>query len=412
MAKISLNLDSRTIKNGMAHVRMRINHKGTSAFVSTGVYVEPQYFNADSLYDPINRKAQMFAVKRDRIAALVRQVDDFIAETDRAELETMTANDIRERACVHIRRHTQEKKQYHGGMDADFLTWFDQYGNSRQTEKTRKSYEYAWNVLREYCESRRFNVLRFGDIDYSRLTDLAKWLRETGRGESTRHMIECYVRAAYKEAEKCRVIGRENDPYFDYSIAKVPVRDIDALTAEQMHTLMTAEIPTAGIAKARDIALISFYLCGANLLDLYEMDAPKNGEVVFVRHKISNGADIRPLHIHIEPELQELLAKYNGSGSLLSFKASSPNYDTFQRRVCRLLEGVSKIVGFNVSMAKVRRTWSSIAGSLDIPDRVIDKSIGHVDSSVKDKHYEQYDWSRTARANRQVIDHVKSCVAS
>ena len=140
MAKISLNLDSRSLKNGMAHVRMRINHKGTSAFVSTGVYVEPQYFNGDSLYDSINRKAQMFAVKRDRIAALVRQVDDFIAETDRAELANLSANDIREQACVHIRRHTQEKKQYHGGMDADFLTWFDQYGNSRKTEKTRKSY--------------------------------------------------------------------------------------------------------------------------------------------------------------------------------------------------------------------------------------------------------------------------------
>ena len=406
MAKISLNLDSRSLKNGMAQVRLRINHKGTSAYVSTGVYVEPQYFNGESLYDPVGRKAPMFAVKRDKIATLVRQVDDFIAETDRAELARMSANDIRERACVQVRSHTQDRKQYLNGMDADFLTWFDQYGSSRQTEKTKKSYNYAWNVLREYCDSRRFNVLRFGDIDYSRLTDLARWLKDTGRGESTRHMIESYVRAAYKEAEKRRIIGRENDPYFDYSIAKVPVRDIEALTAEQMHALMTVEIPTTGIAKARDIVMMSFYLCGANLLDLYEMDAPKNGEAVFVRHKIANGQDQRPLHIHIEPELQALLAKYKGHGSLLSFKASSPNYDTFQRRVCRLLDGVSKIVGFDVSMAKVRRTWSSIAGSLDIPDRVIDKSMGHVDSSVKDKHYEQYDWSRTARANRAVIDFV------
>lgn len=408
MAKISLNLDSRTIKNGMAHVRLRINHKGTSAYVSTGVYVEPQYFNGESLYDPVGRKAQMFAMKRDRITEMVRRVDEFISETDRAELAQMSANDIRERACVQVRRHTQDRKQYLNGMDADFLTWFDQYGSSRQTKKTKKSYNYAWNVLREYCDSRRFNVLQFCDIDYSRLTDLARWLKDTGRGESTRHMIESYVRAAYKEAEKCRIISRENDPYFDYSIAPVPKKDIECLTADQLHTLMTVEIPTAGMAKARDIAMMSFYLCGANLLDLYEMDAPKNGEVVFVRHKIANGQDQRPLHIHIEPELQELLAKYKGHCSLLSFKASSPNYDTFQRRVCRLLDGVSKIVGFDVSMAKVRRTWSSIAGSLDIPDRVIDKSMGHVDKSVKDIHYEQYDWSRTAAANRAVIDYIKN----
>jgi hypothetical protein len=30
------------------------------------------------------------------------------------------------------------------------------------------------------------------------------------------------------------------------------------------------------------------------------------------------------------------------------------------------------------------------------------------DKSVKDMHYEQYDWSRTARANRAVIDAIKS----
>jgi hypothetical protein len=27
---------------------------------------------------------------------------------------------------------------------------------------------------------------------------------------------------------------------------------------------------------------------------------------------------------------------------------------------------------------------------------------------VKDRHYEQYDWSRTAEANRKIIDYIKS----
>ena len=410
MAKISLNLDSRSLKNGMAHVRMRINHKGTSAFVSTGVYVEPQYFNADSLYDPINRKAQMFAVKRDRIAALVRQVDDFIAETDRAELANLSANDIRERACVHTRKHTQEKKQYHGGMDADFLTWFDQYGNSRQTEKTKKSYEYAWNVLREYCESRRFNVLRFGDIDYSRLTDLAKWLRETGRGESTRHMIECYVRAAYKDAQKRRMVSRENDPYYDYSIKPVPRKKIQSLNIEQMHTLMTAKITTSGLAKARDIAMMSFYLCGANLLDIYEMGPAQDGAAVFVRHKVENKIQL-PLYIHIEPELAKLMKVYGGKDALFRFKESYPTYDTFQRRVTRQLKGVSKLVGFDVNMAKIRRSWATIAGRLRVEELVIDFSMGHIVSTINAVHYEEYEWDRTAEANRQVIDYVKTGVA-
>lgn len=61
MAKISLNLDERSVKNGMSHIRIRINHKKSCAYVSTGIYVEPQYFISGSLYDPIHRKARLAA---------------------------------------------------------------------------------------------------------------------------------------------------------------------------------------------------------------------------------------------------------------------------------------------------------------------------------------------------------------
>ena len=99
MAKLSLNLDSRSLKNGMAHVRLRINHKGTSAFVGTDVYVEPEYFISGSLYDPIHRKAYLAIEKREKITRLVRQVDEWLADVDRAELAKLTATEIKERAC-------------------------------------------------------------------------------------------------------------------------------------------------------------------------------------------------------------------------------------------------------------------------------------------------------------------------
>lgn len=403
MAKISLNLDLRTIKNGMAHVRLRINHKGTSAFVGTGVYVEPQYFNSESLYDPIGRKSQMFAVKRDKIAALVRQVDDFIVETDRASLARMSANDIRNAACAPTHTHIERPRLH---SSANFVQVLCDYGETRQTANSRKSYEYAWHVLKEYCDARNLMTLPIDTIDYARLTDFARWLKSSGRGENTRHMMESYVRAAYKDAQKRRLVSRDLDPYFDYSIAPVPAKDIDCLTADDMKKLVNADLSAcAGIERARDIALVSFYLCGANLLDIYDMKAPKHGEVVFVRHKVENHYQ-RPLHIRIEPELAELLKKYGGKTKLLACAETSSNYDTFQRRVNRLLKQVGKKTGVDVTMAKIRRTWPTIAASLDIPDRVIDKSLGHVDKTVKDVSYEKYDWSRTACANRAVIDYI------
>ena len=406
MAKLSINLDDRGLKNGMAQLRLRITHKNTNAQVGIGVYIEPQYYIHGSLYDPIHRKAKMAVEKRDRVVEFVRKADEWLVEIDPQELERLTAKDIKERVygCAHVEVKVKKPTRKAG---KDFVVFFEQYGDSRRTDKTRKLYTYAWNVLRAYCADRGMQTLYFDDINYQRLGDFARWLRATGKGESTRHGIESYVRAAYKEAQKMHIVDRANDPYFDYSIAPIPQKDIECLTAEQMRALATIDLSDAtGLCRARDCAMMSFYLCGANLLDIYNLTTQEGNEVVFLRHKVEN-RNKREQHIRIEPELQVLLTKYQGKAHLLHFAESTPNYETFQNRMNKLLLGVSARLGFKVTMAMIRRTWSTIAGSLDISERVIDKSMGHTDQTVNRRHYDKYDWSRTARANRAVIDAIK-----
>lgn len=423
MAKLSLDIDTRSLKNGESQIRLRITHRGTNAYYGTGIYLEPQYFISGSLYDPVHRKARIAVEKRDQVASIVRKFDEWLADVDREELSTLSAKDIKSRVCglnalggTNI--PTQENTRAQAKMichttrrpsdSNDFLIWFREYGDTRRAYKTRKSCEYAWNVIREYCEARRMQTIYFSDIDYTRLIDIARYLRETGRGDATRHQIESYFRAAYKEAQRCKLVSRDHDPYLDYSIAAVPQKDIEFLTPEQLRELASVDLSDAtGLDRARDVAMMSFYLCGANLLDIYNLadNSIQGNDVMFIRHKVK-ARNQRAQHINIEPELSVLFEKYKGSKSYLRFAESSPNYYTFQSKINHLLQVVSKRVGFKVTMSRVRRSWPSIAGMLDIPDRVIDKSMGHVDSSVKDRHYEQYDWSRTAKANRQIIDFV------
>lgn len=415
MATITINLDERTLKNGMAPIRLRINHGKTAAYIPTGVSIEPKYFNSGSLYDPISRKAPNVAAKRERVVEMVQAFDSWLLSVSVEELSHLTAKDIRVRVYTHTGANNKEvtevvieRKQRMPHDAQDFVVFFEKYGDGRRTEKTRKLYTYAWNVLRAYCADRGLQTLYFDDINYQRLGDFARWLRATGKGESTRHGIESYVRAAYKEAQKMHIVDRANDPYFDYSIAPVPQKDIECLTIEQMRALAEIDLSDAtGLCRARDCAMMSFYLCGANLLDIYNLTKQEGNEVVFLRHKVEL-RNKREQHIHIEPELQVLMDKYQGKAHLLHFAESTPNYETFQNRMNKLLLGVSKRLGFKVTMAMIRRTWSTIAGSLDISERVIDKSMGHMDQTVNRRHYDKYDWARTARANRAVIDAIKS----
>ncbi len=454
MARLKLDIDTRCLKNGAAQIRLRINHKGTSAYYGTGVYVEPRYFIGSSLYDPVSRKAPTAAIVRERVGQMVGRVDEFLSETDRSVLDRMTATDIREAAlgvkrrsgtdCVHgvelasVARSVGSEVQttngakrnaqtgciavsrsktgsvavgwsHTGGIAGkrakmDFVAFFEEYGESRRTVKTQDSYAYAAKVLREYCNARRMGSLTFMDIDYSRLVDFARWLESTGRSHATRHMLESYVRAAYRDAQKRRLVSRELDPYYDYSIKPVPLKDIETLSAKEMHALMVCEPKLVGQRMGRDIALMSFYLCGSNLIDLYEMQDGQ--ECVFVRHKIEHRYQ-RELHIRIEPELAALVERYKGDGMLLSFKENYKNYESFRHKIAHRLRELSVELGFSVTMPKIRRTWATIAGCLECPEIVINKSLGHLDTTVNRRFYDDYDWSMTAKWNRKIIDYIK-----
>ena len=201
MARLKLDIDTRCLKNGAAQIRLRINHKGTSAYYGTGVYVEPRYFIGTSLYDPLSRKAPNASVVRERVGQMVGRLDEFLNDTDRSVLDRMTATDIRDAALGVKRRsgtdgvlgagrfigedgvhgsgmfsgtdgvHGAElaavarsvgsevqitngakRNAQTGGIagrrgQTDFVAFFEEYGESRRTVKTQDSYAYAAKVL-------------------------------------------------------------------------------------------------------------------------------------------------------------------------------------------------------------------------------------------------------------------------
>ena len=406
MAKLSLSLDERSQRNGMQLIRLKITNKGTNAFAGTGVYVEPEYFVKYSLYDPIRGRAYMAAEKREQVRLFVKRFEDVMAAIDKVELDQLMAKEIKAMVLDTPKAHAQVRLEKNAHATGDFLKWFEQYGESRRTAKTQESYAYGLKVLRAYCDARHLWILSIGEIDYARVSDFGRWLGES-KGDATRHMLECYVRAAYKEAQKRHMVSRDRDPYYDYSIKPVPVKDIECLTAEQMRTLMTATMPNKSTQMGLDAALMSFFLCGANLVDLYEMPKAKAGHVEFVRHKV-NGRWQKTVQIRIEPEMRALIERYGSDDRLLRFSALYGNYESFRHKIGHRLRDVSKVVGFDVNLAMIRRTWATIAAEIECPDAVIDMCLGHIPQTVNRKHYVKPKWENAAEWNRRVIDYVLS----
>ena len=413
MASIILRLDSRTEKNGMQQVRMRISHRGTNAWHPTGVWVEPVYFNGSNIYDAISKKAPMAMYKKEQLSGMVRQYDEAMFDLQRADggtaqLEQMTANDIRsyiygsrvstpKTSAVQL---VQKKKKTQ--QTADFMAFLDKYGQTKGT-RTKENYEYVWRLVFAYLQARQLDGLSFTDIDYERLVDMKAWIRRTGRGEATRFKMESYVRATYKEGLRMKLCSRDNDPYLDYRIEPVPEHDIETISRKQVKKLMRLDCDGhPGMQRAKDVLLGSFYLCGANFQDMY--DLPMGDEAVFVRKKVDKRTQ-KHTRIRVEPELGEIVSRYAADGRMFGFEAGCRS---LHYRLDDNFRELSKAVGFKVNMAIIRRTWATLAGELECPDYIINKSMGHIDRTVNGCFYREYDWRLTAKWNRKVIDYVLS----
>ena len=410
MASIILRLDERTTKNGMQQVRLRISHRGTNAWHPTGVVVEPQYFNGTNLYDPIGKKATMAAFKREQLAGIVRQYEegmfDLLRTDDgKAQLEQMSAKDIRAYIYGSRARNTtavqlvQRKKKTQ--QAADFVAFFDEYGQSRDKVRTRENYAYVWRILCAYLTASRMDTLTFSDLNYERLIDMKTWIRNEGKGEATRFKMESYVRAAYKEGLRRRMCSRDMDPFLDYKIEPVPEHDIETITREQVRKLMDADCDGhPGMQRAKDVLLGSFYLCGINFQDMYGL--PIGDEAVYIRQKVERRTQ-KHIRVRVEPELGEIVSRYAGDGRMFNFKAGCRS---LHYRLDDNFKELSKALGFKVNLAIIRRTWATLAAEIECPDSVINHSMGHIVHTVNARFYEKYDWSRTAKWNRKVIDYV------
>lgn len=410
MANIILRLDNRTTKNGMQQVRMRISHKGTNAWHPTGVWVEPVYFNGANIYDAISKKEPMAMYKKEQLSDIVRQYDEAMFDLQRAEggaaqLEHMTANELR--AYIYGSRApkasavqlVQKKKKTR--QTVDFMAFLDEYGQSKEKERTRENYAYVWRLLLAYMQARHLRDLYFSDINYERLVDLKAWLRSEGKGEATRFKVESYVRSAFKEGLRRKMCSRDADPFLDYRIEQVPDHDIETISRKQMHALMTADLSKRpGLQRSKDVLLASFYLCGINFQDMYAL--PMGDEAVYIRQKVDKHTQ-KHVHVRVEPELSEIVQRYEGDGRMFNFDAGCRS---LHYRLDDNFKELSKTLGFKVNFAIIRRTWATLAAEIECPDTVINHSMGHIVRTVNARFYERYDWSRTAKWNRKVIDYV------
>lgn len=394
MATITLKLDRRRANaRGLFPVQFLLSHKGATTTIGTGISIRPEHWNGEINKAVVPKCPNARAINADLEEAYFR-----LSNTLRGlEADGRLAG----KGVVEIKRLlTATRSEQRPELFTDYL---QRYADSRRTENSREAYLYTLKTVRAFGG----HDLTFEEITVVWLRALEAHLTEQGLSVNTRAIHFRNIRAAFNSAIEEDVVGLDAYPFRKFKIASVR-KEKETLTEEQLRRIMDYDSPHKIRCIARDLFLLSFYLCGMNLVDLFHLDRLRDGRAHFVRTKTA-GKNPNPVSLLVQPEAAEIIARYAGRDHVLRFAEEMAAYENFKNRIQKALRAIAAELGIEgLTYYWARYTWATLADKIGISEKEISKALGHVDTSVAGKYYISYDWTKVDRANRQVIDYIGS----
>lgn len=195
-----------------------------------------------------------------------------------------------------------------------------------------------------------------------------------------------YLRMVLTYAIRNGMVRYDIHPFRDFEMPKSIVRDI-AVTMEQLRMIrdMDLSAPKDELKReCRDFFMLSFYLCGMNLVDMTRLDFSKP-TIRFLRQKTaSRRQESQSTEFTIQPEAREIIDRLFVNGKWAN-KRHNKNYISLTRMVNRKIQEIAKDLGIEsrVMFYSARKTFAQLANELMIKDGVIEYCIGDSVSSSR-----------------------------
>lgn len=393
MAKIRITLDKRK-KNarGEHPIYIMIYHNSSNTMVATGAYCDEKSFDANDPMHVLTPKTPNARLMNMQIYELYSDVVRFVFELDKSgKLKHMTCSDVRK---AFEKRNDDDEQN----TQQSFTQYIKQMRNAQRTS-SQKMFDYTIKWIDKFNS----DELAFSDIDYSFLKAFDTFMQRNGLGANTRGIIFRNIRTAINQAINDELT--ENYPFRKFRIPHVQ-KDKEYLRIEDFRKLLAFQPATDGQQAAKDLFLLSFFFCGANPIDIFNMPKDINGYIKFIRTK-TKAKTQGYITLKVQQEAVEIIDRNKGKHTLLDFSERYLNYDNFYHFVSKRLRAIAKILDIQgLSFYYARYSWATYASRIGIDESVIGRALGHAPSSLAGKVYITFDWERVDDANRQVIDYL------
>lgn len=374
-----------------------ITYRGKRFQVSTGVDSDAKFNGLD-----VPRTVTNWRAKTSTLARLYSSIEAYVMENPSIPSAQMKDNI---KSIIAGKEMEAEK---------NLLYYFCEYVKTKTKKGTVEIYERTMRRIEAYDNKCTYDTIDRSWLERFQAHELAKGRMQNGIAIDLRN-----IRTIFNW-------GIDNE-----FTTKYPFRKFKIASERQQYLYLGAkemkeyrDYPLEPfMEKYRDLFMLGFYLIGINISDLLELPSGciKNGRIQYRRNKTARLYDIK-----VEPEAMEIINKYRGTKHLLSILDDGTKEESFRRTINDYLKRVGKVeyrknkrgalikkeitpLHPDVVWYTARRSWATIAASLDIPKEVIGKALGHSewDNTTTDL-YIQFDHKKIDDANRKVIDHLNS----
>lgn len=385
MAKVSLRLDTRRARaDGTFPLKVAVARDGRTSYVPLNVTLHRDEWDRNRLEvvkRPDRRTLNIYL--QDKITSLKAELLKLQLEgrlrllTDAQLIAALTGDDKNKRPTLLSNYYTQFVSTIHNRRTKELY---------EATEKKARAFAPDWAQL------------RFEDITNSWLRAFEAFLAENGsRGINSRSIHFRNLRAVFNAALDDHLITCY--PFRGFKI-RSQATEKRALSLEEMRLLLDADVEPHQ-RKYVDMFFLGFYLIGINVVDMAVLQEVKQGRITYERAKTHKLYSIK-----VEPEAQEIIERYPGNKSMLSFFDKCKNYRYVANRQNYNLGLIGERLGIkNLTYYCCRHTWATLASDIDIPDDVIALALGHSRSTVTDV-YIRRNRLKVDEANRKVIDYL------
>jgi len=317
VATVSLDCRSRTDQDGLAAVRLRVEHQGSQKFVSTGVKVKPSKWR-DGKVTRGHREA-------DRINSRLREVESAAQDALtklRASAVPITAERLKARVQDELTDDAPEPTP-------DFIAWslervervYDNQGTRRNHRSSLKKFE------RFLGEQYSRADIGFRELDAATLEEMMAWeSTELGNADSTVHKTMRTIRRMCNLAIRDGLMQQADYPFQHITLSrsrtqKQPLTDNEVRALEKRREAMDRGLVSyprrdTTAAHALRAWLVQMYLLGMRWGDVcsLEWSSIRDGRVEYTMLKTGTAKSVK-----LVPPAREIIEVYAGRQSKQRF---------------------------------------------------------------------------------------------